>query len=136
MHRLRLLLLALLPGLLLSSGASLHVCLHQLLGLGADCASCTREESSCCGGAEHEEPGPRVVPLEECEACCVELETKEQRLASSLRVADVLAFGLELAPLPAPLVLLDVAECRTLASSSVGPRASPAARGLVLPLRI
>ena len=136
MIRLRLLLLALLPGLLLSSGSSVRVCLHALVGAGADCADCRPDASSCCGGAESDEP----VAISEGErgSCCLHLEGSPETIAAKERAAASDAHGLVLLAPAAPIALaISHIAAPSARARLVAPRARsvPCARG-ILPLRI
>lgn len=83
-----LLLLALLPGLLLSSGASLRICLQDALGLELDCAGCEPAPSTCCGSSESL-PGPAASSEEQCSVCCIAVEAQARKLAGAPRADDL-----------------------------------------------
>jgi len=65
------LLLALLPGLLLSEGERLRVCLHALIGAGELCSEMAAAGSGCCGAVTTQ--GPTLQSQGACEGCCVQL---------------------------------------------------------------
>jgi hypothetical protein len=71
-RRLFALLLALLPGLLLTGSEHLRVCLHGLIGLADACETPAGQDGlpDCCGDLPE---GPIVSSQQSCEGCCVEL---------------------------------------------------------------
>lgn len=130
------LLLALLPGLLVSSGASLRICLQDVLGLELDCAGCEEDTRSCCGASESSS-GPAASSDELCSTCCIALEAQARKLAGAPRADDL---GAQHAPLAlAPLCALPLRPGPERANEPTrgrrGSRLFPAAPG-ILPLRI
>ncbi len=132
-RRLAGLVLALLPGLLLSGGERVRVCLHAWLGLEEACVGMeSAEASGCCAAAQE---GLRISSEGPCANCCVELAVPVTE-----RVTTVASKTFE-APSPAMLPLRPAPPVAQLARRLLHPGvpawAPPAPPGRApIPLRI
>lgn len=99
-RRLVALLIALLPGLLLTGSEHLRLCLHGLIGLADACETADAQESvpDCCGNVPE---GPTVSDEQPCEGCCVELAAQETDAAAPAPSSTGQVTPLDLPPAPA-----------------------------------
>ena len=76
------LLLVLVPGLLLGSGAHLSICLHDWLGFQDACSMQLQGPAagSCCAPAADV---PVLVDQPDCGGCCLDLDVEREVLASA-----------------------------------------------------
>jgi hypothetical protein len=99
-----LLLLALLPGLLLSPSGSLRICLRALPGMSEACAGMSASLPSCCPQPLPE--GPIALPLSCCEGCCIAIAGQSGERSLPPSGGELLALpGLALPPLRAVAIL-------------------------------